>query len=247
MRRCLKRASAGEVPDGLGICGINETNGRRRGQRLSRLSGRAEVLVLKNKDVVLCVLLVLPGCTGHPEGVQPVSGFELARYLGIWHEIARLDHAFERGLTDVTAHYSRRDDGGIDVINRGYDPDKGGWTEARGRAYLIGDADVASLKVSFFGPFYGGYHVFALDPEYRWAIVAGPSREYLWILARQPELPPEVLTELLARARRAGFATDALIYPGTGLDGSGSTDVITGTVASGPTPSEGRSASLDIL
>ena len=92
---------------------------------------------------------------------------------------------------------------------------------------------MASLKVSFFGPFYGGYHVFALDPEYRWAMVAGPSRDYLWILARQPTLPPEVLSELLARARRAGFATDALIYPGTGRGGSGSTDATIGTVASG--------------
>ncbi len=182
----------------------------------------------KGRSVVLSMLLVLSGCTGHPEGVQPVSGFELERYLGTWHEIARLDHAFERGLTDVTAHYRRRDDGGIDVVNRGYDPDKGDWTEARGRAYFIGDADVASLKVSFFGPFYGGYHVFALDPEYRWAMVAGPSREYLWILARQPELPPAVLNELLARARRAGFATDALIYPGTRLGTTGSTDAFIG-------------------
>ncbi len=77
-------------------------------------------------------------------------------------------------------------------------------------------------------PILGGYHVIALDPEYRWAMVAGPSRDYLWILARQPELPPKVLTELLARARRAGFATDALIYPGTRLGTTGSTDAING-------------------
>ncbi len=177
----------------------------------------------------MSLLLVLCGCTGYPEGVQPVSGFALDRYLGTWHEIARLDHSFERGLTDVTANYSMREDGGIDVVNRGYDPDKGDWREARGRAYFIGDTDVASLKVSFFGPFYGGYHVFALDPDYRWAMVSGPSREYLWILARQPVLSPEILSELVARARRAGFATDALIYPARGRGRTSSID--TGMVA----------------
>ena len=163
----------------------------------------------------LCLLaLLLAGCTGTPEGVRPVNGFQLDRYLGTWHEIARLDHAFERGLTDVSATYSRRPDSGVDVLNRGYDAAKGDWKEAQGRAYFLDGPEVGSLKVSFFGPFYGGYHVFGLDPGYRWALVAGYSHDYLWILARERELPPTVLADLLAKARKAGFATDALIFPG---------------------------------
>jgi len=158
-------------------------------------------------------VLTLAGCTGVPEGVQPVRGFDLARYLGTWHEIARLDHSFERGLTQVTATYRLRDDGGIDVLNRGYDPLKQIWKEADGRAYFIGEPQVASLKVSFFGPFYGGYHVFALDPDYRWALISGPSREYFWILAREKSLPPATLSKLLEKARQAGFDTRSLIYP----------------------------------
>ena len=153
----------------------------------------------------------LAGCTGVPEGLAPVRGFDLERYLGRWHEIARLDHSFERGLSRVTADYSRRDDGGVRVLNRGYDAAKGTWKEAEGRAYPIGAADVASLKVSFFGPFYGGYHVMALDPDYRWALVAGPSRDYLWILAREPELDPEVYERLVAQAAAGGFPVDGLI------------------------------------
>jgi apolipoprotein D and lipocalin family protein len=163
----------------------------------------------------LCLLaLQLAGCTGVPEGVRPVTGFQLDRYLGTWHEIARLDHAFERGLTDVSARYSRRADGGVDVLNRGYDAAKNQWKEVRGRAYFLDGPDVGSLEVSFFGPFYGGYHVFALAPDYRWALVAGYSHDYLWILARERQLPPAVLADLLAKARTAGFATDALIFPG---------------------------------
>ena len=162
---------------------------------------------------VLLFLGVLAGCTAVPTGVEPVRGFDLGRYLGTWHEIARLDHSFERGLTNVTANYSKREDGGVNVVNRGFDPVKGIWKEARGRAYFLHGPDIASLKVSFFGPFYGGYHVFALDPDYRWALVAGPSKSYLWILAREPYLPPDVLAELVETAGRAGFDTGSLIYP----------------------------------
>jgi apolipoprotein D and lipocalin family protein len=158
-------------------------------------------------------LALLAGCTSVPDGIQPVRGFQVERYLGAWHEIARLDHRFERGLSDVSATYSVRDDGGLDVLNRGWDAAAGEWREARGRAYFIDAPDTASLKVSFFGPFYGGYHVFALDADYRWAMISGPSRDYFWILARQPTLDPATLSDLLERARRAGFDTNALIFP----------------------------------
>jgi apolipoprotein D and lipocalin family protein len=161
---------------------------------------------------LLWLVLVLAGCTEVPEGVRPVTGFDADRYLGVWYEIARLDHSFERGLASVSATYTHRSDGGIDVSNRGYDTAQGHWKEARGRAYFLDAPEVASLKVSFFGPFYGGYHVFALDPDYRWALVAGYSHDYLWILAREREIPPVLLNDLLGRARRAGFNTDALIF-----------------------------------
>jgi apolipoprotein D and lipocalin family protein len=156
--------------------------------------------------------LLLTGCTGIPEGVQPVSGFDLQRYLGTWYEIARLDHRFERGLTRVTATYSLRDDGTVKVVNRGYDADDGEWQEAVGTARFIGDRDVGRLKVSFFGPFYGAYNVIALDEAYRWSMVAGPNRDYLWILARDPQLDPTVVDELVAEARRLNFPVDELIF-----------------------------------
>ncbi len=156
---------------------------------------------------------MLAGCTGVPDGVVVVEGFELDRYLGRWYEIARLDHRFERGLTSVTATYSRRDDGGVQVVNRGFDEAAGEWQEAVGKAYFVGAEDVGRLKVSFFGPFYGGYNVIALDKAgYRYAMVAGPDRSYLWILAREPALDAATLETLVAEARRLGFPADELIY-----------------------------------
>ncbi|MXR36884.1 lipocalin family protein [Craterilacuibacter sinensis] len=157
--------------------------------------------------------LLLSACsTLPPAGIVPVSGFELQRYSGKWYEIARLDHVFERGLSDVSARYIPAPDGEVRVINRGYDTAGARWKQAEGRARFNGQPDVASLKVSFFGPFYGGYHVLALDPDYRWALVAGNDRSYLWILARDKTLDPEVKTRLLQQAAALGFETDKLIW-----------------------------------
>jgi apolipoprotein D and lipocalin family protein len=158
--------------------------------------------------------LTLAACaTAPPDGVRPVTSFDINRYLGQWYEIARLDHSFERGMSDVNATYQLQDDGSVKVINRGYDTQKQAWKEAIGRAMFIGDNQTASLKVSFFGPFYGGYHVIALDQQnYRWSLVAGPDRDYLWILARDKTLPAEVTEQLVSQAKSLGFATDKLIW-----------------------------------
>ena len=163
--------------------------------------------------LVLASLALLAGCTGLPTGVQPVSGFQAERYLGTWYEIARLDHSFERGMSRVTAEYRQRDDGGIEVINRGYLADSKTWKEALGKAYFVDGTDKGYLKVSFFGPFYGSYVVVELDQkDYRHALVSGPDRSYLWLLARSPTLDAATRDRLVARATAAGFDTEALIF-----------------------------------
>lgn len=160
----------------------------------------------------LFICLLLSACTGLPDNVQPVSQFEVERYLGRWYEIARLDHSFERGLTKVTADYIQRDDGGIDVINRGYDESHDEMNEARGKAYFVDKTDTGHLKVSFFGPFYGSYVVFELDKEnYQYAFVSGPNHKYLWLLARHPKVDPAIITRFKEVAQEKGFDLSELI------------------------------------
>lgn len=132
------------------------------------------------KIILMAFALLLTGCVGLPENVKPVDDFNADKYLGKWYEIARLDHSFERGLSKVSASYSLRDDGGIRVLNRGYDAQKQQWKEAEGKAYFMNGADQGYLKVSFFGPFYGSYIVFELDHEnYQYSLVSGPDKSYL--------------------------------------------------------------------
>ena len=154
----------------------------------------------------------MSACTGVPEGVTPVTEFDAKRYIGTWYEIARLDHPFERGLSNVTATYALLEDGSVSVTNRGYNREKCEWDEVEGRADFQVDPSIASLSVRFFGPFGGGYHVFSLDKEdYSYAMVSALTKDYLWLLARSPELNSETKSDLIEKASKAGFPVDELI------------------------------------
>ena len=158
------------------------------------------------------LFVLAAGCTGKPDGVEAVAGFDLDRYLGTWYEIARLDHSFERGLENISANYSLRDDGGVRVLNRGFSAAKGEWQQAEGKAFFVGPSDQGHLKVSFFGPFYGSYIVFELDDNYQYAFVSGPDTSYLWLLSRSPTVAQAVIDHFIDRASSLGFDTDKLIY-----------------------------------
>ncbi|WP_373079657.1 lipocalin family protein [Zhongshania sp.] len=169
------------------------------------------------KLLSLALMVLLVSCTKVPSGVQAVYDFDKTKFLGQWYEIARLDHRFEAGLSQVTAEYSLRDDGGIRVINRGYSAADGEWREKEGRAYFIDDETTGHLKVSFFGPFYSSYVVFDLglgdDPaRYEYAAVTGYNKSYLWLLARTPVVSDELISRFVNKARILGFDTGSLLY-----------------------------------
>ena len=170
--------------------------------------------VLARRQHLGLLALLLAGCasTLPPPRVTAVTPFDVQRYAGRWYELARLDHAFERGMTDVSAAYTTQADGSVRVVNRGYAPATGQWREAVGKALFTGARTTGSLKVSFFGPFYGGYHVTALDPDYRWSLVVGPNTGYAWILARNKQLPAAQRDAIVMRAQALGVDTSALIW-----------------------------------
>ncbi len=168
--------------------------------------------------LLLLLSLCLTACLGQPKGITVINDIDPDQYLGTWYEIARLDHSFERGLERVTATYSLREDGGIKVINRGFDPKKNDWNKAVGKAYFIDPINknglrTGKLKVSFFGPFYGAYNIIALDkPYYNYVMICGPDLDYLWIMSRTPQLTYPIKQELMSQAKALGFDTSKLIH-----------------------------------
>lgn len=160
---------------------------------------------------ILPAVILVTGCTGLPDGIEPVSDLDLERYKGTWYEIARLDHSFEQGLSNVTADYALNQDGSVSVINRGYSSEEGVWQEAEGRAVAVDKAPEGHLKVSFFGPFYASYVVFRLDDDYQTAYITGYNRDYLWLLSRSPQVSDGTIEEFRAVAREKGFDLSEMI------------------------------------
>jgi apolipoprotein D and lipocalin family protein len=154
----------------------------------------------------------LYSCATIPNGAIAVKPFDKERYLGKWYEIARKDFKYERDLSNTTAEYSLNDNGTIRVDNQGYNTKKGEWTQAIGKAKFVGEENIAKLKVSFFGPFYSGYNVIAIDDEYRYALIAGKSLKYLWILSREIIIPVEIKDKYLKIAEEIGYNTADLIW-----------------------------------
>ena len=147
-----------------------------------------------------------------PENVVAVQGFVLDNYLGKWYEIARFDFKHEKNMDNVTAEYYLNEDGSVKVINRGYDYINEKWKDSVGTAKFRGDVNEGALKVSFFGPFYSGYTVIAIDPFYQNALVAGKNYDYLWLLSRETTMPQETITRYLTIADDLGFDTDNLVW-----------------------------------
>ena len=156
--------------------------------------------------------LILNSCRTIPKGVSAVHNFQKEKYLGKWFEIARLDYSFEKNLNNVTANYSLNNNGTIKVVNRGYNFKKDKESKVAGKAKFVDEDTIGKLKVSFFGPFYSGYNVIAIDDAYKYALVAGKSHKYLWLLSREKTMPEDVKNEYLSIAKNAGYDIDDLVW-----------------------------------
>ena len=156
----------------------------------------------------------MAGCAPSSTHIPAVREFDRSRYLGKWHEIARLPHRFERGLDRVTAEYSAAPDGSITVLNRGVrGKEERSITGKAKLKYPEAQPPVGELRVSFFGPFYSDYRIIELPPDYRYAVVTGATMDYLWILARAPRLDAAELKSILLRLEALGFDVAKLEYP----------------------------------
>ena len=155
--------------------------------------------------MIICLALGLSGCK--TAELETVDNVDIERYQGTWYEITKIPNRFERNLIKVTATYTLKDNGRITVFNSGFNTKKGKQQDAIGEAKVNGPG---KLGVSFFKPFYGDYYIMALDQDYQWVLVGSPSRDFLWILAREPQVSEELITRLSAIATDRGFDVSRL-------------------------------------
>jgi apolipoprotein D and lipocalin family protein len=175
-------------------------------RKLNTVASSPPTRKITMSKLLITALLLLSACTGKPDNIKPVENFQAEKYLGTWYEIARIDHRFEKGLSRVTAEYSKREGGGITVVNRGLEAKSGTWKQSTGKAFFVDGEDKGHLKVSFFGPFYGAYVVFELDvKDYQYALVSGPDTSYFWLLSRTPTMDSALRERLIDMAVAKGF------------------------------------------
>jgi apolipoprotein D and lipocalin family protein len=156
--------------------------------------------------------LGLFSCATIPQHANAIHPFNKDKYLGKWYEVARFDFTFEKNLINTTAEYSQNKNGTIKVDNKGYDTIQKIWKQSIGKAKFVESDSIAMLKVSFFGPFYGGYNVIAIDEEYKYALITGSSLNYLWILSRETTIPEDVKANYLKIAGDLGYDTSKLLW-----------------------------------
>ena len=156
------------------------------------------------------------------EKLEVVPTVDLTRYVGRWYEISRLPNSFQKKCADsVTADYTMRADGKIEVLNRCRKP-SGEYTTAKGKAKIVDKKTNAKLKVTFFWPFYGDYWILDLGPNYEYAVVGEPGRKYLWILSRSPQMDEALYQQLVQKMAAKGFNTEKMIRTSQPLTESGS-------------------------
>ena len=162
--------------------------------------------------LALAAIALLASCAT-PPAIKTKKDVDLKSYMGKWHEIARFENSFQKGVRDSSAVYAMRDDGQIDVFNSGYDKD-GNLRSAKGVAYVPDPAENSKTRVSFFYPFYADYYILELAPDYSWALVGSSSPDYLWVLSRTKTLPESALNEILALAKSRNYDVSKLKYNG---------------------------------
>jgi apolipoprotein D and lipocalin family protein len=174
-------------------------------------------------SIVSMLFLLVDSSESRPAEQKPqtVHSVNLERYTGKWYEIARYPNRFQKKCAAaVTASYTMRADGKVDVLNQCIEAD-GKLRIAKGKAKVVDPSTNAKLKVTFFWPFSGDYWILELDPDYQYAVVGEPNRKYLWILSRTPQIDHEVYSKILDRIKAQGYDTTKLILTKPRLDGNG--------------------------
>lgn len=157
------------------------------------------------------LLFSLISCKSSVPPLSTVDSLDLEKYAGVWYDYAHLPASFLNGCTDITAEYKTENDSYVSVYNRCIKSKSGKSSDIKGKAFIVSGSNNAKLKVQFFWPFRANYWILAIDKDYQYALVGGPSRKYLWILTRGPKLEPDIYNELIETARVKGFQVENMI------------------------------------
>lgn len=159
---------------------------------------------------ILFIFTIL-GCGSYPP-LKTVDKVDLNKYMGKWYEIASFPQSFQKGCNCTTAEYELTNEDYVKVINScRKDSTTGKLDRAEGKAFVVAGSNNTKLKVQFFWPFKGDYWIIDLAEDYSYAVVGHPSRDYLWVLCRNPQMEIQTYNSILDRIKQKGFDITRLI------------------------------------
>jgi apolipoprotein D and lipocalin family protein len=160
--------------------------------------------------IILMVQMMMFSCS-KSQPLATVPYVDPTKYAGLWYEIASFPQSFQKGCHCTTAEYGLTGKGFLTVVNRcNKDSVNGRLSSVSGKAFIEPNSGNAKLKVQFFWPFRGKYWIIALAPDYAWAVVGHPNREYLWILSRTPQLDADIYNGIIIDIQQKGFDSSKL-------------------------------------
>ncbi|GAB4126669.1 MAG: lipocalin family protein [Ignavibacteriales bacterium] len=168
-------------------------------------------MMMKKLSLFFLTMISFSCSTQNYAPLPVVEYVDVNKYTGKWYEVARLPFKQQEGCTCTTAEYEIIDSTTLAVKNK---CKKDGEIDvANGKAFVVEGTNNAKLRVQFFWPFRGDYWIIFLDQNnYNWAVVGTPSRKYLWILSRTPQMKNEIMNNLIKKIHDVGFDTDKLIF-----------------------------------
>ena len=160
--------------------------------------------IMKRLLVLTMMGFLFGACSGgNYAPLTTVEQVDVSRYVGKWYEIASLPFSRQEGCSCTTAEYEVLEDGVLRVKNSCMK--EGELTVANGKAFVVEGTNNTKLRVQFFWPFRCDYWVIDLAPDYSYAVVGVPSREYCWILSRKPSMDDATYAAILERIKVKGF------------------------------------------
>ncbi len=149
---------------------------------------------------------LLGACATERPELETVDFVDLDRFMGDWYVIANIPTFIEKGAHNAIETYAMNDDGTVDTRFTFYrDAFDGKYKEYNPRGFIQDTETNALWGMRFIWPFKADYRIIYLNDDYTQTIIGRQKRDFVWIMAREPQIPEEDYQELIRFLESVGY------------------------------------------
>jgi len=167
--------------------------------------------MLRKSLLILSGAVLLSGCQASLPALETVDHVDLERFMGDWYVIANIPTFVEKGAHNAVESYRLDEDGTIaTTFTFRKDAFDGPEKQYHPRGFVRNTESNAEWGMQFIWPFKGDYRIIYLADDYSTTIIGRNKRDYVWLMARSPEMGADAYREAVQFIERAGYDTSAL-------------------------------------